>query len=167
MQAACQGQATCSIAASRRVFGDPCSGTYKYLTINYNCGTVGTPTKSPTKTPTKSPTKSPTKTPTKSPTKSPTAPPAIGYFDRGTIARCDRNTEVSKTACLAAALEVNENVSPHLYIHTGGGFPCGCSIYNPNYAYYKDPDNGNCKENLFASVVCQETPTKTPTNLII
>ncbi|OEU12071.1 Gal_Lectin-domain-containing protein [Fragilariopsis cylindrus CCMP1102] len=41
VQAACQGQATCSIDASRRVFGDPCKGIYKYLTINYNCGTVG------------------------------------------------------------------------------------------------------------------------------
>ena len=38
VRAACQGQVACSIAASNGVFGDPCPGTYKYLTVNYDCG---------------------------------------------------------------------------------------------------------------------------------
>ena len=37
VKAACQGQRECTIAATNAVFGDPCGGTYKYLTINYQC----------------------------------------------------------------------------------------------------------------------------------
>ena len=33
----CQGQASCSIAATNGVFGDPCGGTFKYLTVDYQC----------------------------------------------------------------------------------------------------------------------------------
>eukprot|EP01046_Picozoa_sp_COSAG06_P107151 COSAG06_NODE_53462_length_300_cov_0.472637_1_plen_78_part_01 len=47
VQAACQGQETCSIAATNGVFGDPCGGTYKYLTVNYNCGAEGEPAPPP------------------------------------------------------------------------------------------------------------------------
>ena len=36
--AACQGEAACSIEATNGIFGDPCGGTYKYLTVNYDCG---------------------------------------------------------------------------------------------------------------------------------
>jgi hypothetical protein len=35
--AACQDQASCSVGALNNVFGDPCGGTYKYLTVNYVC----------------------------------------------------------------------------------------------------------------------------------
>jgi len=35
---ACQGETSCSVAATNGVFGDPCGGTYKYLTVNYDCG---------------------------------------------------------------------------------------------------------------------------------
>jgi hypothetical protein len=35
--AACQDQASCSVGALNSVFGDPCGGTYKYLTVNYVC----------------------------------------------------------------------------------------------------------------------------------
>ena len=33
----CDGQESCSVVASNAVFGDPCGGTYKYLTVNYGC----------------------------------------------------------------------------------------------------------------------------------
>ena len=33
----CEGLESCSVAASNGVFGDPCWGTYKYLTVNYDC----------------------------------------------------------------------------------------------------------------------------------
>ena len=36
--AACQGQASCAVDATNAAFGDPCGGTYKYLTVNYDCG---------------------------------------------------------------------------------------------------------------------------------
>ena len=35
---ACQGETSCSLSATNGVFGDPCPGTYKYLTVNYDCG---------------------------------------------------------------------------------------------------------------------------------
>ncbi|XP_077985841.1 L-rhamnose-binding lectin CSL3-like [Glandiceps talaboti] len=34
----CEGQQSCQIAATNSVFGDPCYGTFKYLKINYSCG---------------------------------------------------------------------------------------------------------------------------------
>ena len=37
VEAACEGKASCSIASSNGVFGDPCGGTYKYLNITYDC----------------------------------------------------------------------------------------------------------------------------------
>ena len=37
VSAACQGESTCTIQATNGVFGDPCGGTYKYLTVNYDC----------------------------------------------------------------------------------------------------------------------------------
>eukprot|EP01051_Picozoa_sp_SAG22_P023141 SAG22_NODE_5837_length_945_cov_1.367612_2_plen_125_part_01 len=33
--AACQGEQSCSVDVTNAVFGDPCGGTYKYLTVNY------------------------------------------------------------------------------------------------------------------------------------
>uniref|UniRef100_A0A8D0CRE0 SUEL-type lectin domain-containing protein n=1 Tax=Sander lucioperca TaxID=283035 RepID=A0A8D0CRE0_SANLU len=33
----CNGQNSCTIAASNSVFGDPCVGTYKYLKVDYTC----------------------------------------------------------------------------------------------------------------------------------
>ena len=33
----CQGQESCSVSATNGVFGDPCGGTYKYLTVSYDC----------------------------------------------------------------------------------------------------------------------------------
>lgn len=33
----CQGQASCVLRANNSVFGDPCYGTYKYLTVKYRC----------------------------------------------------------------------------------------------------------------------------------
>ena len=39
--AACQGNPSCAIGALNSVFGDPCGGTYKYLTVNYDCGGAG------------------------------------------------------------------------------------------------------------------------------
>jgi hypothetical protein len=33
----CQGQESCSISATNSIFGDPCGGTYKYLTVSYDC----------------------------------------------------------------------------------------------------------------------------------
>jgi len=37
VQEACQDQESCSIQASNGVFGDPCVGTFKYLTVDYDC----------------------------------------------------------------------------------------------------------------------------------
>jgi hypothetical protein len=37
VRAACQGLTTCDIAASNAIFGDPCGGTFKYLTAYYRC----------------------------------------------------------------------------------------------------------------------------------
>ncbi|XP_075882961.1 L-rhamnose-binding lectin CSL3-like [Nelusetta ayraudi] len=33
----CNGKRTCSIRADNNMFGDPCVGTYKYLTVTYSC----------------------------------------------------------------------------------------------------------------------------------
>ena len=33
----CDGQQSCSVFAANQVFGDPCVGTYKYLTASYRC----------------------------------------------------------------------------------------------------------------------------------
>eukprot|EP00300_Choanocystis_sp_HF-7_P023870 c25256_g1_i1.p1 GENE.c25256_g1_i1~~c25256_g1_i1.p1 ORF type:complete len:2949 (+),score=651.92 c25256_g1_i1:1898-10744(+) len=33
----CDGNKSCSVGASTQVFGDPCPGTYKYLTIEHEC----------------------------------------------------------------------------------------------------------------------------------
>lgn len=33
----CQSKRSCSLHASNSVFGDPCVGTYKYLTVSFNC----------------------------------------------------------------------------------------------------------------------------------
>ncbi|XP_060070842.1 IgGFc-binding protein-like, partial [Ylistrum balloti] len=38
---ACDGRDTCVLAASNSVFGDPCRGTYKYLTVQYACINTG------------------------------------------------------------------------------------------------------------------------------
>ncbi|XP_057301474.1 rhamnose-binding lectin-like isoform X2 [Hydractinia symbiolongicarpus] len=37
VRAACNGRRSCSIAASNRVFGDPCHGAYKYLIVRHTC----------------------------------------------------------------------------------------------------------------------------------
>jgi len=37
VSAACSGQSSCEVSATNGVFGDPCGGTYKYLTVNYAC----------------------------------------------------------------------------------------------------------------------------------
>jgi uncharacterized membrane protein len=34
---ACQGETSCEVQATNGVFGDPCGGTFKYLTVNYKC----------------------------------------------------------------------------------------------------------------------------------
>ncbi|KAF1390760.1 hypothetical protein PFLUV_G00061390 [Perca fluviatilis] len=39
--ASCNGQNSCTIAASNSVFGDPCYGTYKYLEVAYTCDHPG------------------------------------------------------------------------------------------------------------------------------
>ncbi|XP_065141478.2 uncharacterized protein [Paramisgurnus dabryanus] len=36
----CDGLKDCYVPASTTVFGDPCSGTYKYLNVSYTCGPV-------------------------------------------------------------------------------------------------------------------------------
>ena len=118
------------------------------------------PSFAPSSAPTKTPTKTPTKSPTKTPTKSPTAPSAIGYFDGGKNAKCVDGTEVSRDECLAAALEVNEKglgvkIVQRLYSHTGGGFPCGCTIYRQYHPYYMNPHGLNCVGHSQTSVVCQ------------
>lgn len=33
----CNGKRTCSVRADNNMFGDPCPGTYKYLTVDYSC----------------------------------------------------------------------------------------------------------------------------------
>jgi hypothetical protein len=38
VQTECEGKHACEIAASNAIFGDPCGGTHKYLTVNYVCG---------------------------------------------------------------------------------------------------------------------------------
>ncbi|CAL6315431.1 unnamed protein product [Bathycoccus prasinos] len=35
--AQCEGLQSCQVGASNGVFGDPCWGTFKYLTVNYDC----------------------------------------------------------------------------------------------------------------------------------
>ncbi|XP_035676915.1 latrophilin Cirl-like isoform X1 [Branchiostoma floridae] len=42
VRASCQGQSSCSVAASNSVFEDPCVGTFKYLEVRYAC--TGRPT---------------------------------------------------------------------------------------------------------------------------
>ncbi|XP_057300750.1 L-rhamnose-binding lectin CSL3-like [Hydractinia symbiolongicarpus] len=37
VSAACNGKRSCSIGASNRVFGDPCHGVYKYLSVHHSC----------------------------------------------------------------------------------------------------------------------------------
>ena len=37
----CEGQESCIVAAANRIFGDPCGGTHKYLTVNYVCTSQG------------------------------------------------------------------------------------------------------------------------------
>eukprot|EP01043_Picozoa_sp_COSAG02_P087819 COSAG02_NODE_25028_length_670_cov_18.115587_1_plen_223_part_11 len=37
VSATCQGVSTCSVSVANDVFGDPCGGTYKYLTVDYEC----------------------------------------------------------------------------------------------------------------------------------
>lgn len=33
----CEGKQTCRLSASNKVYGDPCKGTFKYLTVIYGC----------------------------------------------------------------------------------------------------------------------------------
>ena len=33
----CNGKTECSVRAKNKVFGDPCRGTFKYLTVSYQC----------------------------------------------------------------------------------------------------------------------------------
>ena len=33
----CNGKRTCRLKATNGVFGDPCKGTFKYLSVNYRC----------------------------------------------------------------------------------------------------------------------------------
>lgn len=37
VQGQCQGENDCRVTASTSVFGDPCFGTFKYLTVTYKC----------------------------------------------------------------------------------------------------------------------------------
>ena len=37
VKAVCQGKNSCSLQSSNVQFGDPCGGTLKYLTVNYEC----------------------------------------------------------------------------------------------------------------------------------
>ncbi|XP_078594423.1 uncharacterized protein LOC144872241 isoform X1 [Branchiostoma floridae x Branchiostoma japonicum] len=37
VRTSCQGKSSCSVAASNSVFGDPCVGTFKYLSVRYTC----------------------------------------------------------------------------------------------------------------------------------
>ena len=41
VRAACDGEVTCDVAATNGVFGDPCGGTYKYLTVDFTCSDGG------------------------------------------------------------------------------------------------------------------------------
>jgi len=38
---ACDGKAKCTVSVTNNVFGDPCAGTYKYLTVSFTCGGNG------------------------------------------------------------------------------------------------------------------------------
>ncbi|ABO95066.1 predicted protein, partial [Ostreococcus lucimarinus CCE9901] len=33
----CEGKTSCTVTASHGIFGDPCAGTYKYLSVDYEC----------------------------------------------------------------------------------------------------------------------------------
>jgi len=33
----CEGRSKCTVEASNKVFGDPCSGIYKYLNVTHCC----------------------------------------------------------------------------------------------------------------------------------
>jgi hypothetical protein len=33
----CEGKSSCTVTASHTLFGDPCGGTYKYLSVDYEC----------------------------------------------------------------------------------------------------------------------------------
>ena len=33
----CDGKKKCRVKSSNKMFGDPCQGTYKYLTVRYTC----------------------------------------------------------------------------------------------------------------------------------
>lgn len=33
----CNGRKSCIVAANNRLYGDPCPGTYKYVTVTYSC----------------------------------------------------------------------------------------------------------------------------------
>ncbi|XP_063428913.1 L-rhamnose-binding lectin CSL3-like [Mytilus trossulus] len=37
VKAMCNGKRICRVKADHRQFGDPCSGTYKYLEVKYKC----------------------------------------------------------------------------------------------------------------------------------
>ncbi|XP_076093540.1 L-rhamnose-binding lectin ELEL-1-like [Mytilus galloprovincialis] len=37
VKAMCNGKRICRVKADHRQFGDPCSGTYKYLEVKYEC----------------------------------------------------------------------------------------------------------------------------------
>ncbi|XP_071162416.1 uncharacterized protein [Mytilus edulis] len=39
----CNGRKSCTIAANNRLYGDPCPGTYKYVTVTYSCKVKKTP----------------------------------------------------------------------------------------------------------------------------
>jgi len=62
VQAACLGQSSCNINANNGVFGDPCPGTAKVLTVDVVCGSssVTTPAPTPVPVPTATPAPSPT-----------------------------------------------------------------------------------------------------------
>ena len=57
----CDGEITCNVQASNSFFGDPCYGTYKYLTVEYTCVIL-----SPSQTPSQSGTRSATPSATRS-----------------------------------------------------------------------------------------------------
>lgn len=37
VKASCEGKQSCKVAAKNHIFGDPCGGTFKYLTASYEC----------------------------------------------------------------------------------------------------------------------------------
>ncbi|CAG2241056.1 unnamed protein product [Mytilus edulis] len=39
----CNGRKSCTVAANNRLYGDPCPGTYKYVTVTYSCKVKKTP----------------------------------------------------------------------------------------------------------------------------